>query len=94
MSDRNSIPKLSTSPSGMVRPIVPGSFNPELPAGSRGNGELSDGPCRGIQASADGTISYYDYTLTLIENFPVKAYDNPFGVVGVTVSDVDLWAIY
>lgn len=94
MASKNDVPFLHSGPSPMVRPIIPGLYNPALPIGERGAGEIPNGGCRAIQCDADGLISFYDYTETLITNFPVKKYNNPFGIKALTASNVNVWAVF
>lgn len=61
-------------------------------------GDVTDieAPSRGIWCSEAGTISYRDHSATLVEDFPVKQYDNPIGVKRITAvsGSMTVWALY
>ncbi len=58
------------------------------------NEDLEWGPCRGVIAAADGTITFQNPDGSVVENFPVFKGYNPFSVRRVTASTQDLWAAY
>lgn len=91
---RDTLPALKTGPGTMVRQLAAGTYNPNLSIGSRGSGELTEGPCRALNASSDGSISFYDYSNTLIENYAIAKGINPIGILGLTAANVTIWGIW
>ncbi len=57
---------------------------------------LADGPCRAIQSLSSGLISFMDCAGSTVDNFPIRAFDNPIGVSAVysMSGTTALWALY
>ena len=57
----------------------PAKFVVPITASTASTG-LPNGPCRAIWSNSSGTISYMDYAGSTLDDFPVKAFDNPIGI--------------
>jgi hypothetical protein len=57
---------------------------------------IASGPCRAIWSASTGTISFADHAGSTIDNLPVKAFDNPFGISKLfSISGTTaIWAMY
>jgi hypothetical protein len=63
---------------------------------STGSTGLPDGACRAIQSISSGTISFMDPSGSTIDNFPIRAFENPIGVKAIysSVGTTAIWALY
>lgn len=57
---------------------------------------LPNGPCRAIQSMSSGTISFMDHVGSTIDNFPIKAFENPIGISRLysMTGTTAIWALY
>jgi hypothetical protein len=66
-----------------------------LTAGTASTG-IANGPCRAIWSASSGTMSFMDHAGTTIDNFPIKAFDNPIGISRLysIATTTAIWALY